>query len=169
MKKIIPLLLILMIGHCAIAQSDTIIYLSVTDLSVIESVQQNANGTVTPVFSNPAMNSIAANYTFKTFMQGFPDSRFLFLRQVYKVIASSTAVAGDLANAFPVSFLVVPDVSKAHPEPPINAVLRTEFRELNLKKITHSPESTTAPIGRRISRVSLRTETFPQLLTLLLT
>ncbi|MCD6011432.1 MAG: hypothetical protein K0Q79_1294 [Flavipsychrobacter sp.] len=100
MKRIILLELLILFGsHNAIAQTDTVIYLTIADPTSLVSVAQVTDTTVMPEFDNEDINDIVDNYTFKEFKQAFPTSRFLSSRQVYAVIASSTAVAAELAGA----------------------------------------------------------------------
>jgi hypothetical protein len=103
MKKTITLLFLCCLCAFHVIAQDTATYvnLSFTQPIALIAIQQNGNGTVNPVFNNAGVNNIMSRYSFTTFKQAYPESRFPYVQQIYKVAANSAAFTTDLNENFP--------------------------------------------------------------------
>lgn len=99
-------MLIFLFRSAAIAQTDTIIYLYISDTTSLLSIGVNADSSLTPVFIDSGTNSIIAPYKFSVFQQAYPQSRFPFMHKFYrfKVTSGAVALANALTTAYPIAF-----------------------------------------------------------------
>ena len=106
MKKVYFLLLVFLCQYVSSnAQgTDSTVFLSIPDPSVLVSIQHNPDSSYTPVFNDGGINSMLSSYTFKVFEPAYPGSRFAYMHDVYKVVASSTGFASALGADYPSVF-----------------------------------------------------------------
>ncbi|WP_142683028.1 S8/S53 family peptidase [Chitinophaga polysaccharea] len=93
------LLLALLMPKIMNAQSVRL-YLSVPDESILTSISSSG----VPSFALPSIASVFSQYGATNFAKAFPDSRFDFMRHIYSVNCTSTALGTTLKASWPAYF-----------------------------------------------------------------
>src|ERR1044071_6048600 len=71
-------------------------YLHIPDQSIISSVSNALPASITPVFTDPGINAIIANYTITEWKKAFPTSDYASSRCIYQITCDSPTLPAEL-------------------------------------------------------------------------
>lgn len=105
MRRIILLLMMITAAWRSYAQQNDSItfHITIANAAALTGISQSGGQTI-PVFSDPALNTIVANYHISEFSQAHAGSREQYLRDIYEVRCNSMSLAADLQAANPALF-----------------------------------------------------------------